>query len=94
MGPEKTSGGRVEGTLNFFEDSLPPPTLSQTRLLQDNNGSLVQPSPKATHEVSMPANVSVPSQLPVTTQAAPLSGMTADAPEPAPQECIFICLPG
>ena len=94
MGPKKTSGGRVEGTLNFFEDGLPPPTLSQIRPLQDNNRPLIQPSPEPTHEVLTPVNASAPSQSPATTQAAPPSGMTADAPEPVPQERIFICLPG
>ena len=94
MGPEKTSGGRVEGTLKFFEGGLPLPTCSQTQPLQDNNRPLIQPSPELIHEVLMPVNASAPSQLPATMQATPLSGMTTNAPEPAPQEHIFICLPG
>ena len=94
MGPEKTSGGRVEGTLIFFEDPLapthlPPPTLSQARPLQDDDRLLVQPAPKPTHEVPMPANASVPSQSPTTAQVAPLSGMTTNAPEPTSQEHIL-----
>jgi hypothetical protein len=81
MGPEKASGGRVEG-----QCGLSPPTLSQTRPLQDDDEPLVQPILELTHEAR-------PRRY-FNDAGGPTVRNARDVPNPAGQERVFVHLLG